>query len=187
MNGFLTVLAIIGILILIAIFLYNQLVSFRQTCQRSWSDITVQLKQRLNLIPNLIETVKGYTKHENKTLNAVVKAREKSVDAKNLQDQMNADHLLMSSLRQLFALSESYPDLKASQNFIALQKELASIEDKISASRRFYNDACAQYNTALEQFPSILVAKTMAFKKMEYYTVENSVFETMSEPQKINF
>src|ERR1700690_3231749 len=142
------ILAIIVVLVLFLIVVYNRLVSLRQVANQSWSDISVQLKQRHDLVPNLVETVKGYAAHERGTVDEVVKARNAAVTAQGPAQQAAAENMLSGALRQLFALSEAYPDLKANANFQQLQTELADLENKIAASRRFFNNAVQEYNTA---------------------------------------
>jgi LemA protein len=149
------ILAAIGFYLVI---IYNKLVALRQTTGQSWSDIDVQLKQRYDLIPNLVETVKGYAKHEKETLQAVVDARSAAMGAGNVTDQAAAENMLTSALKSIFALAEAYPDLKANTNFLQLQAELSDVENKIAASRRFYNNSVAEYNTGQEQFPGVLFA-----------------------------
>ena len=162
------------LVIAIGIFLvmvYNRLVALRQTCNQAWGDIDVQLKQRHDLVPNLVETVKGYASHEKETLENVTKARQQAIDASSLKGLAEAENMLSGALRQLFALSEAYPDLKANQNFMSLQAELADLENKIAAARRFFNNAVNEYNTATEQFPAVVIANSMGFKQREYFEV----------------
>ena len=147
------VLGVIVVVVLYGIFLYNRLVSLRQTVSQSWSDISVQLKQRHDLIPNLVETVKGYAAHERGTLEAVVQARNAAVAANGPEAQAKAENMLTGALRQLFALAEAYPDLKANQNFLQLQSELSDIENKIAAARRFFNNAVQEFNTVDPAIP----------------------------------
>ncbi|MHA6288477.1 LemA family protein [Maricaulis sp. CAU 1757] len=159
---------------LILVLIYNRLVALRQTVGQAWGDIDVQLKQRHDLVPNLVETVKGYASHEKETLENVVKARQQAVDATSMKDLAAAENLLSGALRQLFALSEAYPDLKANENFLALQRELADLENKIAAARRFFNNAVNEYNTATEQFPAVLIANSFGFKHRDYFEVAES-------------
>ena len=142
---------------------YNGLVSLRQRCRQAFSDIDVQLKQRHDLVPNLVETVKGYAAHEKGTLEAVIKARNAAVSAQGPAAQAAAEGALQGALRQIFALAEAYPDLKANQNFQQLQTELSDLENKIAASRRFFNNAAAEYNATRESFPAVLFAQSMGF------------------------
>ena len=131
----------------------------------------MQLKQRHDLVPNLVETVKGYAGHEKETLESVVKARQQAVDASSVKDLAQAENVLSGALRQLFALSESYPDLKANQNFLSLQNELADLENKIAAARRFFNNAVSEYNTAREQFPAVILANSFGFNEADFFEV----------------
>lgn len=163
-----------GVIVLIGLFvmaIYNRLVALRQTTRQAWGDIDVQLKQRHDLVPNLVETVKGYASHEKDTLESVVKARQQAVDASSVKDLAAAENVLSGALRQLFALSESYPDLKANQNFLSLQNELADLENKIAAARRFFNNAVSEYNTAREQFPAVVLANSFGFNEADFFEV----------------
>ena len=163
-----------GVIVLIGLFvmtIYNRLVALRQTTRQAWGDIDVQLKQRHDLVPNLVETVKGYASHEKETLESVVKARQQAVDASSVKDLAAAENVLSGALRQLFALSESYPDLKANQNFLSLQNELADLENKIAAARRFFNNAVSEYNTAREQFPAVVLANSFGFNEADFFEV----------------
>ena len=152
--------------------LYNGLVQLRQKVKNSWSQIDVQLKRRYDLIPNLVETCKGYMKHERETLEAVIKARQMAIDASNVKDQIAAENMLTSTLRSLFAVSEAYPDLKANQNMLALQEELTTTENKIGFARQFYNDQVMTYNTSCEMFPNSIIAGTFNFEKEEFFEIE---------------
>ncbi|WP_286799989.1 LemA family protein [Oceanicaulis sp. UBA2681] len=163
-----------GVIVLIGLFvmtIYNRLVALRQTTRQAWGDIDVQLKQRHDLVPNLVETVKGYASHEKETLESVVKARQQAVDASSVKDLAAAENVLSGALRQLFALSESYPDLKANENFLSLQNELADLENKIAAARRFFNNAVSEYNTAREQFPAVVLANSFGFNEADFFEV----------------
>lgn len=171
MSGGLIILILVIVAAVIVALVYNRLVALRQTTRQAWGDIDVQLKQRHDLVPNLVETVKGYASHEKETLERVVQARQQAVDAGSVKDQAQAENMLSGALRQLFALSESYPDLKANTNFLALQNELADLENKIAAARRFFNNAVAEYNTAVEQFPAVLLANPFGFKPEEFFEV----------------
>jgi LemA protein len=167
-----TLFVILGLLALVLVFLvgiYNSLVAKRQRCNQAFADIDVQLKQRQNLIPNLVETVKGYATHERETLDAVVQARNSAVAADTPGEMAQAEGMLTGALGRLFALSEAYPDLKANENFKALQDELSVIEDKLAAARRFYNSAVQDYNTSREQFPNSVVAGMFNFEEREFF------------------
>jgi LemA protein len=165
----LIILIVIAVLALIAISLYNGLVVKRNRVKNSWSQIDVQLKRRFDLIPNLVETVKGYAAHEKETLEAVVSARTKYLSAKTPEDMMNANGQLSQVLGRLFALSESYPDLKANENFAHLQQELSKTEDKISYARQFYNDVVLTYNNAVQMFPTSIVASMFGFMEEPFF------------------
>ena len=169
-----TTWVILGIVVLIAVWIvaiFNGLVALRQRVSQAFADIDVQLKQRHDLIPNLVETVKGYATHERGTLEEVVKARNVAMAAQGPAQQAAAENMLSGALRQLFALSESYPDLKANQNFQQLQAELSDIENKLAAARRFFNNAVQEYNTGIEQFPAVLIAGPFGFRHREFFDV----------------
>jgi LemA protein len=165
----LIVLAIIVVVVLWAIGTYNGLVSMRQRVNQAFADIDVQLRQRHDLIPNLVETVKGYAAHERGTLEAVVNARNSAMTAQGPTQQAAAETTLSTALRQLFALSESYPDLKANSNFQQLQSELSDLENKIAAARRFFNNSVSEYNTGIQNFPAMLFAATMGFTQKDFF------------------
>ncbi len=170
-------LVLLGLIVLVGlviVMIYNRLVALRQTTRQAWGDIDVQLKQRHDLVPNLVETVKGYASHEKETLERVVAARQQAVDANSTKELAQAENMLSGALRQLFALSEAYPDLKANTNFLSLQNELADLENKIAAARRFFNNAVAEYNTAIEQFPAVVLANSFGFKEEEFFEVAAS-------------
>ena len=181
------VVGAIVLIVLYVIFIYNRLVSLRQTVSQSWSDISVQLKQRHDLIPNLVETVKGYAAHERGTLDAVVKARNAAVAASGPADQAKAENMLTGALRQLFALSEAYPDLKANQNFLALQSELSDIENKIAAARRFFNNAVSEYNAAIQQFPAVLLAGTLGFAERTFFELDEAERAAVEATPQVKF
>ena len=166
------VLAVLVLIILALIGIYNALVRKRIRCQEAWSQIDVQLKRRYDLIPNLVETVKGYAAHEKETLERVIQARNAAIAADGVQKQAEAENMLTGALRQLFALSEAYPNLKANENFAQLQEELTSTENKIAFSRQHYNDSAAVYNVAREKFPNNIVAGTFGFQKRDYFEIE---------------
>ena len=166
------VIVILGAAALIVVWIvliYNSLVKFNNRTKEAWADIDVQLKRRYNLIPNLVETVKGYAGHEREVLQKVTEARAKAMGAKNIQERGRAENMLSETLKSLFAVSESYPDLKASQNFLELQRELRDTEDKVQAARRFYNANVRDLNIKIESFPANLIASTLGFKKMELF------------------
>jgi LemA protein len=173
------VVGVIVVFVLWIIMIYNQLVAMRQRVGQSFADVDVQLKQRHDLIPNLIETVKGYAAHERGTLEDVVKARNAAIAAQGPAQQAAAENMLSGALRQLFALSEAYPDLKANQNFQQLQSELSDIENKIAAARRFFNNSVQEYNTGIQQFPAALFAGALGFGPRTFFDVgdERAVME----------
>jgi LemA protein len=163
---------ILGVIVVVAIWaisVYNGLVAMRQRVNQAFADVDVQLKQRHDLIPNLVETVKGYAAHERGTLEAVVQARNAAIAAPGVDQKVAAENALSGALRQLFALSEAYPDLKANQNFQQLQSDLSDIENKLAASRRFFNNAVQEYNTGIEQFPAALFAGAFGFTHRTFF------------------
>jgi LemA protein len=181
---------LIGVIVVVALFLiviYNRLVSLRQVVGQSWSDISVQLKQRHDLVPNLVETVKGYAAHERGTLEAVTQARNAAVSASGPQAQAAAENMLSGALRQLFALSEAYPDLKASQNFQQLQSDLSDLENKIAASRRFFNNAVQEYNAATQQFPAVLIAGPMGFTQRTFFELDEGERAAVNTVPQVKF
>src|SRR3954469_1577188 len=159
----------IGVVAIIIVILYNALVRLKVQCDNAWADIDVQLKRRYDLVPNLVETVKGYAAHERGTLEAVVQARNAAMTAQGPAQMAAAENMLSGALRQLFALSEAYPDLKANQNFQQLQMELSDLENKIAASRRFFNNAVQEYNTGIQSFPAVLLAGSLGFQQKEFF------------------
>lgn len=160
---------------------YNALVKLRVRVDEAWSDIDVQLKRRYNLIPNLVETVKGYAKHEKGVFEEVTKARNMAMKAESPAAQAEADNMLTGALKSLFAVAENYPDLKANQNFLDLQQKLAEVEEHVQASRRFYNGNVRDYNTKIQVFPMNIVAGIFRFTKREFFEVENE--EEKKAPQ----
>ncbi|MHB9026797.1 MAG: LemA family protein [Armatimonadota bacterium] len=170
------VIVIVAIVVIIALWYiatYNRFVSLQQMIRNSWSQIDVQLKRRHDLIPNLVETVKGYAAHERQTLEAVTKARQMAVDATTLEDKQQAENMLTSTLRSLFAVSEAYPDLKANQNFMMLQEELAGTENKIAFARQHYNDVVASFNALTKSFPANIVAQNHGFTEEKFFEIES--------------
>jgi LemA protein len=177
------VIGVLVALIVWAVVVYNGLVAMRQRVNQSFADIDVQLKQRHDLIPNLVETVKGYAAHERGTLEAVVQARNAAMAAQGPAQMAAAENQLTGALRQMFALSEAYPDLKANQNFQQLQGEISDIENKIAASRRFFNNSVQEYNTGIEQFPAALFAASMGFSRREFFDLGESRATVEQVPQ----
>ena len=165
----LIVVGIVGFVIQI----YNNLVQLRQRVKNAWSQVDVQLKRRYDLIPNLVNTVKGYAEHEKATLENVTKARTMAMNAGTVQEQTQAENMLTGALRSLFAVAEAYPDLKANTNFLQLQAELSDTESKIAFSRQFYNDTVQKFNTSIEVFPNSLIAGNMGFTPADYFTLQD--------------
>jgi LemA protein len=163
------VIGVIVLLIIWAISIYNGLVAMRQRVDQSFADIDVQLKQRHDLIPNLVETVKGYAAHERGTLEAVIQARNTAIAAPGVEQKVAAENMLSGALRQLFALSENYPNLKANANFQQLQSDLSDIENKLAAARRFFNNAVQEYNTGIQQFPAVMFAAAFGFHARTFF------------------
>ena len=177
------VIAVVVVLVLWVIMIYNGLVSLRQRVNQSFADIDVQLRQRHDLIPNLVETVKGYAAHERGTLEEVIKARNGAISAQGPAQQAAAENMLSGALRQLFALSESYPDLKANTNFQQLQAEISDIENKIAATRRFFNNTVSEYNTGIQQFPAALFAAALGFAPKQFFELGEERKAMMDAPQ----
>ena len=178
------VFVIVVILVIVFVGAYNKLVGLRNGVESSWRQVDVQLQKRYDLVPNLVETVKGYAKHEQETLEKVIQARNAAMNASGVHDQQEAENMLTGTLKSLFALSENYPDLKANQNFLMLQQELSSIENKIAYSRQHYNDVVRGYNTLQQQFPSNMVAGMAGCSPAEYFELEN---EAAREAPKVSF
>ena len=174
-------IVIVVIILLVIIYLvaaYNGLIRRRNQIENAWSQIDVQLKRRHDLIPNLVETVKGYAAHEKSTLDAVIQARNAAVAAPTPSATAAAEGQLTGALRQLFALGEAYPDLKANQNFLALQEELSATEGRVAYARQFYNDSVLEYNNKLQQFPTVYFAKILDFQRREYFETDEAARET---------
>ena len=168
------ILAILAVVIIYLISAYNGLVTLRNRSQEAWADIEVQLKRRYDLIPNLVNTVKGYASHESGTFEKVTEARTLAMGAGAMTDHAQAENMLSGALKSLFAVAEAYPDLKANQNFLELQRELSDTENKIQAARRFYNGMVRDLITKIEHFPSNIVAGMFGFKKMEYFDIPDN-------------
>ncbi len=175
------ILIIVAIVFLWGVFLYNGLIKRRNRTKEAWSDIAVQLKRRYNLIPNLINTVKGYASHESKVLENVTKARSQAMQAEGMEHKKQAENALTGALKSLFAVSENYPDLKASNNFLELQRELRDTEDKIQAARRFYNTNVRDLNIKIQSFPANLVAGVLGFKEMDLFEIEEKAAKEVPE------
>ena len=181
---------ILGVLVLLVLWLvvvYNRLVALRQTTGQAWSDVDVQLKQRHDLIPNLVETVKGYAAHEAGTFEAVVKARNAAVSASTPEQSAAAEGVLGQALGRLFALAEAYPDLKANQNFLSLQGELSDIENRIAAARRFFNNAVAEFNSAIQQIPAVFFAGSLGFTPRTFFEVSEPERAVIQQAPQVKF
>jgi LemA protein len=169
------IIIIVAVVLLIAVIaMYNSLVKLKIRVESAWSDITVQLKRRIDLIPNLIETVKGYAKHEKSVFEEVTAARSSLMSAKGVKETAKAENQIEGALKSLFAVAEAYPDLKANQNFSELQQELVDTEDKIQGARRFYNSGVTELNTKIEQFPSNIIAAMFRFAKRDFFELSGS-------------
>lgn len=170
-----TLIALGILVVVVAVFLigiYNSLVQLRQRVQNAWSQVDVQLKRRYDLIPNLVNAVKGYAQHEKSTFETVTQARNMAMNAGNVKDQIQAENMLSGALRSLFAVAEAYPELKANTNFLQLQSELSDTESKIAYARQFYNDTVQKFNTKIELFPNNLVAGMLGFSMVDYFTLQ---------------
>lgn len=183
----LILLIVIAVAALMVVFIYNRLVGLRQNCRQGWADIDAQLRQRHDLIPNLVSTVQGYAAHEKSTLDAVISARNSAVSARDPSAMAAAEGGLTSALKGLFALAESYPDLKANQNFQTLQHELADVEDKLAASRRAFNAASADYNSARESFPAVLFAGALGFNEQGFWELGAEERPAIAAPPEVKF
>jgi LemA protein len=170
--GLIVVLAIGGMVIMFVIGVYNGLVTLRNRCNNAWAQVDVQLRRRYDLIPNLVETVKGYAKHERETFQKVTEARSQAINAGTVKEQGVAENMLTGALKSLFAVVENYPDLKANQNFLMLQEELAGTEGKIAYARQFFNDNVMKFNLKQQVFPSNIIANMFNFKEKEYFEIE---------------
>jgi LemA protein len=177
------VLVLVVLAVLALVLMYNRLVRLRNRVEAAWSQIDVQLKRRYDLIPNLVETVKGYASHERQTLEAVIQARQQAISARGIEDQAQAENMLTQTLRQLFALSEAYPQLKANENFLALQEELTGTESRIAFSRQFYNEQVLSYDNALESFPTNTIGGAFNFEPKPYFEAETA----SREPVRVDF
>lgn len=180
-------LGVIAVVIVAGILIYNGLVAKRQTVKEAFSGIDVQLKLRRELIPNLVETVKGYAAHEKSTLDAVIAARNAAATASGPAQLGAAEAQVSSALGRIFALAEAYPDLKASSNFVQLQTELSQIEDKVAAARRFYNSSVGEYNTAIQQFPASLIAGSGGFTASEFFDVGEAARAELNVAPTVKF
>ncbi len=180
----LIIIAVIALVLIWLVSMYNTLVSLKNRTDEAWSDIDVQLKRRYDLIPNLVETVKGYMSHERQTLEAVTNARTAAMGATSVAEHAQAENMLSQALKSMFAVAEQYPDLKASQNFAKLQDEISDTENKIQAARRFYNANVRDLNTAIQNFPSNILAGMFSFKDRQFFELTE---EAAKEPVKVSF
>ena len=178
------ILVVVAVIVVWIIAAFNSLVVLKNRAKEAWADIDVQLKRRYDLIPNLVETVKGYATHERELFEKVTQARASAMSAKGVKEKAGAENMLSDTLKSLFAVSENYPDLKASTNFLELQRELSDTEDKIQAARRFYNTNVRDLNIKIEIFPANIIANSFGFKQMELFETAN---EAEREPVKVNF
>ncbi|OGD22389.1 MAG: hypothetical protein A2W03_15595 [Candidatus Aminicenantes bacterium RBG_16_63_16] len=184
MGGFIVLLVIIGVVAVAAVGIYNGLIIARNRCDNSWAQVDVQLRRRYDLIPNLVETVKGYAKHEREVFEKVTQARTSAINAGTVKDQAQAENMLSGALKTLFAVAENYPDLKANQNFLQLQEELSGTESKIAYARQFYNDMVMKFNQKQQVFPASIIANMFGFKEKEYFEIEEPAAK---EPVKVSF
>ena len=183
-------LVVLGIAVLVGLWVlgvYNGLVALRQRCKQSFADIDVQLKQRQDLVPNLVETVKGYAAHEKSTLENVIKWRNAAAGASSPADKAQAEGQLTSALRQLMIVAEAYPDLKANQGFQQLQAELGDLENKIAAARRFFNNAASEYNARRESFPAVLFANSLGFGPQDFFNLDEAERKAASTAPQVKF
>ncbi len=181
------IIAVVAVVVIALIAMYNGLVRSNVRVDEAWSDITVQLKRRADLIPNLINTVKGYAKHEKSVFEEVTKARSAVVNAKGVQETADAENMLTGALKSLFAVAEAYPDLKANENFKHLQEELVDTEDKIQAARRFYNGSVRDLNTKTKTFPTNAFAGAFGFKSREFFEVDDAESAKIAKPTEVSF
>jgi len=186
MNGVI-ILAAVLVLLAVIVFIYNSLVRAKVRTDEAWSDISVQLKRRYDLIPNLVNTVQGYAKHEKTVFEDVTKARTQALSAQTVGQAAQADNQFQQALKSLFAVAENYPDLKANQGFQQLQAELVDTEDKIQAARRFYNGAVRDLNTKIQVFPTNIFAGVLGFKQREFFDVDANQAAAIAEPVKVDF
>lgn len=187
MSAIWIIIAIVVLLLIIIGVMYNSLVTLKVRVDEAWSDITVQLKRRLDLIPNLVETVKGYAKHESGVFTAVTEARNAALNAKGVKQTAVADNQFEGALKSMFAVAEAYPDLKANQNFIELQQELVDTEDKIQASRRFYNGGVRDLNTKIQTIPTNIIAGIFGFKSRDFFELDEAEQKRAEKPTEVKF
>ena len=176
-------MGIVGLALVALVLVYNRLIRLRNRIDGAWAQIEVQLRRRYDLIPNLVETTKGYAEHERETLEAVTSARTQAIAAQGVAGQAQAENAITTALRSLFAVSEAYPQLRANENFLALQEELSATEGRIAYARQFYNDAVQRYNTLIQSFPAVIVANAMGFEEREYFEAD----DTSRGPVQVDF
>ncbi len=181
------VIAVAVVVLLPVIVIYNGLVGKRVETENAWSQINVQMKRRYDLIPNLVETVKGYATHERETLEKVIQARNQAVNARTIPEQAQAENALSGTLKTLFAVAEAYPDLKANENFKSLQEELTATENRIGFARQHYNDAVGQYNGSLQRFPANLVGGLFGFRQVEFFQLDATEAAAVRQAPKVQF
>jgi LemA protein len=181
------IFVILGVLVLLVVVMYNGLVTAKVRVEEAWSDITVQMKRRLDLIPNLINTVKGYAAHEKEVFNQVTEARAKTLNAQSVGETAEAENQFQQAMKSIFAVAEAYPELKADQNFQQLQSELVDTEDKIQAARRFYNGSVRDFNTKTQTVPTNIIASMFGFKAREFFEVEEGERAAAEKPVEVNF
>lgn len=177
----------LAIIVLWGVFTYNNLIALRQRTQEAWSTVDTQLKRRYDLIPNLVETVKGYAKHESETLSAVITARNTAMNASSQTERAQDENVLSGALKSVFALSENYPELKANQNFLELQQELSDTETKIQAARQFYNTIVLSLNTKIQSFPANIIANFFHFTTESFFELDDTEKEQVKNPPKLSF
>jgi LemA protein len=187
MSPFVIFILLLGAVVIIMVVLYNRLVRLRNNRENAFADVDVQLRQRHDLIPQLVETVRGYMKHESETLLKVTEARNKALNAYTIDDKIEAEKNLSAALRNLNIQVEAYPDLKANQNFLQLQEEISDVENKLAAARRFFNSATKELNVSIQQFPGNLVANMFGFKTASMFDLGEEERKKMEEPPKISF
>ena len=187
MIGFFILIAVVVVIALLLIGIYNRLVGLRQRANQAFADVDVQLKQRQDLIPNLVETVKGYAAHESGTFEAVTAARNAAAGASTVEGKVAAENILTASLGRLMAVAEAYPELKANTNYLQLQTELSDIENKLAAARRFFNNAISEYNASIQQFPAVLMANMFGFQGREFFDVGTDERASMGTPPSVKF
>ena len=185
--GWIVLLVVLAVIVFVVVGVYNRLVKLNQEANQAFADIDVQLKQRHDLVPNLVATVQGYAGHERGTLEAVIQARNEAVTAGGVEQKAQAEGLLTGALRQLFALSEAYPDLKANQNFLQLQSELGDIENKLAAARRYFNNAVSEFNASVQQFPAVLFAAMFGFRQREFFELGEGERAVLDQAPQVKF